>query len=246
MSVEIVVAAISGTIAMLSAVVAVWGQFRVNHLDHDLEKLKIKAEDERNSARYREPLVRAAADLQSRLFNILDRNFVEEFMVNGTDREKEYAANNTAFLFAQFFAWTEAVRLEIQFISMDDDQKTKALSSLQSRIYSLLQSNEFPNVLRLFAGEQRAIGERMLSLGAKGLKCYGYSDFLLPNGVSSDTLIVYLHQDVASLKTRHKEAVPRLAALQNALVELIDYLDPQFIRFPKNERSKWQPKVEAT
>lgn len=125
MSKEILIAIFTGLIAVISASIAIWGQFRVSHLNREFEKLKLKAETEKATARYREPLVRAAADLQSRLYNILALNFVDVFLINGTEREREYATQNTVFLFAQFFAWTEAVRLEIQFISLDEDMKTR-------------------------------------------------------------------------------------------------------------------------
>jgi|SRR6185312_6103601 len=242
MNTEMSVPLLSGVIAIGSAAIAVWGQFRVTRLNHDIEKFKLKAEDDRNSAHYREPLARSAADLQSRLFNILAQDFVGKFMIRGTPREQTYALSNTVFLFAQFFAWTEATRLEIQFISLDADTKTQALSALQSRIYSLLQSDDFSASFRLFTGEQRAIGERMLVSRQSGLRCVGYSEFLAENRVSNDALLGELHANVESLKTMLIEATPRLVALQHALIELIDHLDPNCVRFPKEERSKWQRK----
>jgi uncharacterized protein (DUF1800 family) len=67
MSKEILITIFTGLIAVISASIALWGQFRVSHLNREFEKLKLKAETEKATARYREPLVRAAADLQSRL-----------------------------------------------------------------------------------------------------------------------------------------------------------------------------------
>lgn len=242
MKTEILVALLTGLVAVISAVVSLWGQFRVGRLNRDIEKLKLKAEVERNSARYREPLVRAAADLQSRLFNILALNFIDRFLKQGTNREQAYALANTAFLFAQFFAWTEATRLEIQYIQLDEDKKTQALSNLQSRIYSLFQTDRFPPVFRVFAGEQRAIGERMLVQSSNGLKCLGYGEFLSNSAFSEDLLMKALLEDVASLKHTLSESIPRLTALQHALVELIDFLDPGYLRFSKEERTKYADK----
>lgn len=230
---------ISGALALVAAGIAIWGQFRTSRMNHEFEKSKLQAESEKNVSRYSEPLVRAAADLQSRLFNILAMNFVDRFLVHGSSREQAYALSNTAFLFAQFFAWTEATRQEIQFIKLEAESQTRELSKLQSNIYSILQTDRFEPVFRVFPGEQRAIGERMLVQSTTGLKCMGYGEFLSKDGFPDDSLLKTLHLDVVSLKETHTRAIPRFVALQNALVELIDFLDPDYLRFPKAERSKY-------
>jgi hypothetical protein len=239
MNKEIVIALLSGLLAMVGLAFTLWGQLRVRRLDHDFDALRTKAEAERTSSQYREPLARAAADLQSRLFNILERGFVERFLVGGSPREQQYASSNTVFLFAQFFAWTEAARLEIQFISLDEDAKTRELSALQSRIYSILQSDRYPPGFMLFPGEQRALGERMLTPTKAGSRCLRYSDFLSKGGMSDDSLLSLLHEAVEGLKERKSEAIPRLIAFQHALVELLEFLDPHYLRFPREERSKY-------
>lgn len=239
MNLDILPSVVSGSLALAAAGIAIWGQFRISRQNRDFEKIKLQVEVDRNVARYSEPLVRAAADLQSRLFNILDLQFVDYFLINGTNREQVYALSNTAFLFAQFFAWTEATRLEVQFIKLEEDTKTQELSRLQSRIYSILQTDAYAPVFRVFAGEQRAIGERMLVQSPTGLKCLGYGDFLSRGGFPGDALLNALHEDVASLKNNQTSAIKRFAALQNALIELIDFLDPKHLRIPITERSKY-------
>jgi hypothetical protein len=241
MNSDLLPALISGAIAIVAAGIAIWGQFKNSRLNHAFEKSKLQAESEKNVARYSEPLVRAAADLQSRLFNIAALNFVECFIVNGSPRERSYGISNTAFLFAQFFAWTEATRQEIQFIKLDGHEQTRKLSELQSNIYSILQTDRYAPEFRVFAGEQRAIGERMLVQGAAGLKCMGYGEFISKEGFPDDPLLKALHEDVVSLATKSAVTIPRFIALQNALVELMDFLDPEYLRFPKAERSKYSP-----
>jgi hypothetical protein len=241
MTSDILPSIVSGCLALVAGGIAIWGQFRISRRNQEFERLKLKEEKDRHLARYSEPLVRAAADLQSRLYNILALDFVDRFLVHGTRREQAYALSNTAFLLAQFFAWTEATRLEIQFIRLDADEQTKQLSDLQSRIYSLFQTDRFDPAFRVFAGEQRAIGERMLVESATGLKCMGYGEFLAKGDFREDELLQALHEDVAALKSTQARAAPRLVALQNALIELIDFLDPQHLRFPAAERSKYVP-----
>ena len=242
MNSDLIPSFISGTIALIAAGIAIWGQFKNIRLNHEFEKSKLQAEREKTVSRYSEPLVRAAADLQSRLFNILNKNFVECFLVNGTDRERAYAISNTTFLFAQFFAWTEATRQEIQFIKLERHDQTKELSALQSNIYSIFQTDTYRPPFRVFAGEQRAIGKRMLRQSAGMLICMGYGEFLSNGGFSNDPLLKALHDDVVNLGTDHSVVIPRFVALQHALVDLMDLLDPECLRFQKLERSKYLPR----
>jgi hypothetical protein len=239
MSTDLIPSLISGLIAIIAAGIAIWGQFKNSRINHQFEQHKLNAESERHIAKYREPLIRSAADLQSRLFNILALNFIERFLTNGTDRERKYAISNTAFLFAQFFAWTEATRQEIQFIKLDDHDQTRKLAELQNNIYAIFQTDKYQPEFRVFAGEQRAIGEKMLTYNNSGLKCMGYGEFLSNNNFPSDPLIKALFDDVENLEKTCTLAIPRFIALQNSLIELMDFLDPEYLRFPKSERTKY-------
>jgi hypothetical protein len=69
MRVELAVALIAGAFALLSAGATIWNM-------RAIERLKRDAERQSEIRRYREPLSRAAFDLQSRLFNILRRGVV--------------------------------------------------------------------------------------------------------------------------------------------------------------------------
>ena len=64
--------------------------------------------------RYREPLLSAAFELQSRIYNFVLRGFAG-YLRSGDDDEKRYAVNSTLFVIAQYLAWTEALRRGVQF-----------------------------------------------------------------------------------------------------------------------------------
>ena len=229
-------------IAFTSIVVTLYGQFKISKLNREFELLKIKerekAEKELQNYKYREPLIRAAADLQSRIYNILKLGFFNYNYINGDDRQRNYAINNTIFLFFQFFAWTEAVRRDIQFISLDEDYKTGKLSELQNSIYSIMQTNKYESALMVFAGEQRALGEIMLKSQDGRAMCIGYGEFLKSEFKKSDPLVLALTTDLISVAEGLKNANERLKQLQNVLIDLLTFLDPECIRFPKQERSK--------
>ena len=129
-------------------------------------------------SKFREPLARAAYELQSRLFNILKQQLVHVYLVRGDKREKEYVVQNTVFVIAQYFSWTELVKREIQFVDLDEEHRTRKLQELQDRIGSLWSTDQYPRTLRIFAGEQRAIGETLIVTGSRLPECMGYGAFL--------------------------------------------------------------------
>lgn len=242
MKTELLVALISGAVGLFAGALAVWGQFKSARLAAELEEFRLaeqrQIESEKALSRYREPLARAAYDLQSRLYNILELGLIAAYYDNGDDRERSYVVDNTAFLVAQYLAWTEIIRRDIQYIDLGQDEQTCQLARLQDDIYALFQTDRFDRMFRIFAGEQRAIGERMIRDVARGPECAGYATFLDQLAKAPDPLLEPIRDDVRTLSTRLQDARIRLVALQNALIDLLLFLDPDFIRFPKERRTK--------
>ena len=188
-------------------------------------------------AKYKEPLASAAYDLQSRLYNILHLDFVQRFICTGSDRERGYAIDNTCFLFGQYMCWSELARREIQFINLGKDVETKALLHLQGDIARVWGTDNADSMLRLFAGEQRALGEELIISDGSVSRCIGYGAFL-KRCPEETGLMVLLRAEIASLETTLPRATPRLKAVQNALIDLLEQLDPDCIRFPSHRRHK--------
>lgn len=238
----LIVALISGGVALVSAAVSVWGGTRTTRLSAQLKDVQRaearRAEREKTTARYREPLARAAYDLQSRLYNILEQNLLS-YVHTGDDRERSYVVDNTAFLLAQYFAWTEIVRRDIQYIDLGLDEETRRLARLQDDISSVCQMDRLGRIFRVFAGEQRALGERMIVRdGRRRLECLGYAAYLEHIARGSDLLTDRLREDVRAMSARPDEARPRLVTMQHALIDLLAFLDPRFVRFPEDRRTK--------
>jgi len=262
MEATVVASIIAGSVAVFSAGLSLAGQSRMKQMEADIAvKMKRveaelaaqkaeadrRAEVERTARKYSEPLGRAAYDLQSRIFNIVAGpdaehpqrgRFLEVYLRGGDERTRNYAVRNTLFLVAQYFAWTELVRREIQFIDLGADQETRQLAALQDNIYSLWQTDQYHPLLRIFAGEQRAIGERLIREAQRGPECMGYASFLDYYDSKPDPLLNALELEIMSLGTSLEQARPRLVAMQHALVDLLAFIDPQFVRFPKRTRSK--------
>ena len=245
MSTELIVALLAGVVAMASATLAYRGQLRTTRLEAEFASAAESREDERQRREtyrpYLEPLGRAAYDLQSRRYNILEQNLIRVYLIDGDERQSNYVVDNTTFLIAQYFAWTEIVRQEIQFIDLGKEKRTRKLSYLQDDIHSLWQtdrSGRFSPSFLVFAGEQRAIGEKMVVERTNGLTCVGYGTFLAQGGGEAKFLLGPLREDILSLQHDLGLARPRLVALQNALIDLIDFLDPKNKRFPPEKRKK--------
>jgi hypothetical protein len=183
-------------------------------------------------------LARAAYDLQSRLWNIIKGGFVKPYLESGTDREKKYVIDNTVYVIAQFFCWVEIVRKEIRYIDLGKEKDTRSIQGLQDDITGLWQSDKSPPKFRIWAGEQRAIGEALIKEDDKGPYCIGYYAFISKFPEGSNEFIDELRKDVASLKLGIDKAVPRLKLVQHKLISLLDLLDPRGERFPKDRREE--------
>lgn len=235
MNVTLISSIIGGVFAIVSVAISVgvttYNQNRVNKINNAIEAKK-------RHQYYLEPLIRSAADLQSRIYNILEGGFIERYYHNGSDRNQNYVINNTVFLVAQFFAWTEAARIDVQFLNLENDLKTRKLSELQSKIYSLIQTDSLGPHLIFFAGEQRAIGEQMLIKMDKGYNCIGYGEFLKKDAFCNEFLFEELKNEVIKMTENIHDYRARLQKLQHALIDLLDYLDPNEVRINSNERSK--------
>ena len=218
------------------------GQRKIERLKADLEAAReerqARFETSKVVSRFRDPLMHAAYDLQSRIYNIVRLDFLKTYLVNGSPREKEYAVENTVFLFAQFLGWTEAIREEIQFLDLGADGETKRLRQLQDSIYALLQSPRFSPSFRIFAGEQRAIGELMIDHSASTCRCMGFAAFMTSHKPELDRWLDPLRNGLAQMAAHADPPDQRLVSIQHSMIDLLDFLDPQFVRFPAATRGK--------
>lgn len=188
-------------------------------------------------SRYSEPLAYAAFDLQSRLYNIRRGRFMW-----ASDIPSQYRKLNTLWLIGQFLAWVEIVRRDIQIIDLGDLRKTTLLQRHLLNVSSIMSSTAkrvegFP---RIFRGEQRAIGELMATERRVGDQqrgdCLGYAQFT-NRFLEPDFGMTF--GDLAATLDGWMNAAPfpdvgghRLVLVQRTLIDLIDFLDPDWVRFP--------------
>jgi hypothetical protein len=128
---------VSSVVAISAAVISVWGQLRVKRVEAQLELQRAeagrRAETEQTARRFREPLGRAAYELQSRIFNIITRGFLTTYLQDGDGRTRSYAINHTLFVITQYFAWTELIRVRFNSSIWAPIRKRAALLSSNTR-----------------------------------------------------------------------------------------------------------------
>lgn len=259
-----IAAIIAAVASIIGATLTFWAQNRVAKMQTEtqasiaklqsetqanLEKLKDDLQQKKEArqktekaeevlAKYREPLLLAAFELQSRCYNIARGSVLKDFHANGNEREREYTVQNTCYVFAQYLAWTEIIRREVQFLNLGETDSNRKLNSLQDNIRSVMLNDKFGKVCRIFRGEQRAIGELMIIAKGPDSFCMGYAEFAGKKEPEFLHWFEPLRQSVNELANDISSGQTRLIQLQNSLVDLIDYLDPNHIRFDRKHCQK--------
>jgi hypothetical protein len=202
---------------------------------------------------YRDPLLRAAYDLQSRIYNIVAREYLDWYWRRGDAAQKENAIYGTLWLFGQYLGWTEILRREIQYLDVGSRLANQQIQGCLNQISAALSTDSPPlgKALQIVRGEQRAVGDFMIAgrvTPAEGSRpdCLGYSEFIraLPplnrrkfgRGDSYSPVATWrarLTDDLERAGAGGTDHLPaRLATVQRLLVDLVDLLDPDRSRIP--------------
>src|SRR5215207_7203744 len=107
-----------------------------------------------------EPLAQAAAELQSRIFNIVETGWVP--LMKRYESHGDYAVTSTTFLFAHYFGWIEARRQAV-LASSGEGGRDVSVQKLVDGVFNTLRRSETGDGFLFFAAEQRAIGELMVN-----------------------------------------------------------------------------------
>jgi hypothetical protein len=246
MSAEIIAATIAALVAVVSAVISVYGQARVTQF---ADRLAQRREAESRGAqtlafmsKYRDPLLRATIDLQSRLFNIHRNRFLIR-AAGESEAYQAYAVQNTLFVIAEYFGWVEVMRREVQFLDLGDIEANRRLSELLLVISKAFGHMKMEPIFRLFHGEQRALGEIMLTTRPTethtSYECIGYARFIDKlDEPSFARWFTQLEADIKTLMQSPDLHCQRIVAVHSGLMDLIDFLDPNCVRFPLKYRSR--------
>jgi len=184
-----------------------------------------------------EPLLYAASDLQSRLYKILETDFVNTYAGSDEQRHQSNINEYTAFLFAQYFGWAEAIREGVLLSEVarrgpaeGEVTNTTSIAGVIREINDRLSDDSDGWDFMIFSSEQHAIGERMLTWeqvnGVRVPRVMRYAAFTdsYRNDPTFSAWFKSIHHGMA-ITTRHSVR-HRLTHVQRYLVRLMNVLDP--------------------
>ncbi|MER7404733.1 hypothetical protein ABT373_20100 [Streptomyces sp. NPDC000070] len=240
MSTELIVASMSGAVALVSVVISARASRRQALLAAELERQTAAyARDAARQdvmSRVRDPLLWAAYDLQSRIYNIARSQFgfLTLYYRDGTPQEREYARRNTLYVIAEYFCWVEILRQRVQFLDLGNREDNRKVVDLLHEVSNRFSADRNQGAgFRLFRGEQRAIGELMVSQVGDDQGCIGYAEFCrrLDTDQEFGAWFASLDEAIQELGTEFN-VEPRLIEIQHTLIKLIKFLDQNGERFP--------------
>jgi hypothetical protein len=252
---DVVVAVISAAVALAGAVVAglmtTWSAQRTKRYEKLIaaqERAQSKAEQaEAILSRYREPLLAAAHNFQARLYNIVNMSFLAAYLHCGDQDVERYARDYTVYVLAEYLCWAEIIRRDLRFLDLGNEERNRELIHFLEESQRVISSENFPRPLRLFRGQQRAIGELMMipaaDTASAQYESLGYVRFCaeLDNNTAFAQWFHQLRSDIDRVAAATRTEASRLIILQNKLVDLIQFLDPQQQRLPSKYRSRLDP-----
>ena len=226
---SIIIAVISLTGTLAASSIAAW-------MTVYNEERKRNREADRLIAKYRDPILTAAQDLQSRLHNITDSRLLSWY--EGSAEQRDNLIKYTCFLVGEYLSWSYILRRQGQFLSLLTDKSKVDYSNLLGRIVGIFSSDglgELGAPFALWRGQQMAIGEIMTTKEDGELFCIGFAKF--SSQWEQDESFQAWFTPLASSITKMAEAyayrqvVPdhRMRLLQHLLLELIEMLDPKHL-----------------
>lgn len=249
MSVAITVAAISGVFSLVAIAGSLLSARNVARLSSELEERReVRTKEERAAelrARYRDPLLGAIFDLQSRLYNIVAKDFLVRYMAQG-EGLREYAIDNTLHVIAEYLTWVDIIRREIQFLDLGEEAANRMWLDAFEGVRDILARDDLDPTLRLFRGEQRAIGEMSTvalesANGTRHRESLGYAEFVTRREQPDfNRWFQRLEGDLKLLAVEPREHLTRPVLLQNALIDMLEIMDPGCNRFPAERRARLQ------
>jgi hypothetical protein len=252
MDAEIAVGVGSAVVSVVGAVAAglmtTWSAQRTKRFENLIaaqQKAQSKAEQaEAILSRYREPLLNSAQNLHSRLYTIVEHNALDRYLHCGDPDLERYARDYTVYLFAEYLCWAEIVRRDLRFLDLGSEDSNRELVRLLEVNQLAISSEALPKPLRLFRGQQRAIGELMMTPtddpGPARYESLGYVKFCeqLDNDPMFAEWFRRLRDDLDQVADAQHADRAGLIALQHSLVDLIEFADPQQLRLPARYRDR--------
>jgi hypothetical protein len=211
------------------------------------------------SKRYSRPILLAASELQSRLWEITQRqarsskplflqeNDSEPYSSTYSMTRKHFLVS-TVYLFGKYFAYIEILKKKAQFVELKKTNNSRSFSALIKAVERTLaetdlrKKSEIQSDRQLFKLQQAYIGEKLVVESDGEMLCMSFAEFY----DKFDSVFSKLQdfKDLIEILTRavSKEkgdfCLARCCLLGNALVDLVNFLDPSSRYVSKMDREK--------
>jgi len=191
-------------------------------------------------ATQRDPAVRAVNELQERLWVILSSKAANYHYTREQQGDEEYYVESTAFLVAQYLAWSELMRRQIAALDYND------LSRLLDDVSDAF-AHGGPG-FQFYRLDQREIGERLMTQmkADADAAIFRYSDFrdIMATPKPPERLLVLRNRSQYLLEHVDRE-LERATRIQNALIDLLDFVDAKRLWVRPDRRTKFSANEEA-
>ncbi|WP_332643138.1 hypothetical protein [Aeromicrobium sp.] len=219
--------------SVVSVVLSGYMSVRQQKISHRLRVEEDRREKEESALaaaqRVYEPMAQAAAELQSRIYNIVENDWVT--LTKRYEGHGDYPTRSTAFLFAHYFGWVEARRQSV-LDSSGKGGRDETVQGLIDNIQKIMRRGDDSEGFSFFSAEQRAIGELMFfwevvpDSGLRIPHVLGYAAFSTRYENDSEFRTWFTPVDAGIARVAEGD-VSRLVDIQGGLVRLILELDPK-------------------
>ncbi|MDP3207676.1 MAG: hypothetical protein Q8M65_00875 [Rhodoglobus sp.] len=231
MTIETGLTALAIVLSVASVALSGWFSIRTARLNRQLDDERDERVETQSALkaaeRVYEPLAQSAAELQSRIFNIVETGWVP--LMKRYESHGDYAIASTAFLFAHYFGWIEARRQAV-LSSSGEGGRDISVQKLIDGVLKTLRRSEDSVAFLFFTTEQRAIGELMCTWEVvskvRTPMVMGYAAFIKRYREDASFRDWFTPIDEGMTLVAQGD-VRRLADIQRALVDLIHELDPK-------------------
>lgn len=136
-----------------------------DRLDADTRDHERQLTAQVNLENLREPLLAAAKDLQGRIYNIRNKNFLI-YLNSADDHRRDVALLGTLHRFATYWAVQEFLYSRTNLLRFESDPNTREVAEDVGRLARAFASDSSAGLNLIFwREEQRAVAELMLDLG---------------------------------------------------------------------------------
>jgi hypothetical protein len=146
-------------------------------------------------------------------------------------------------LFAEYLGWVEIITQRLEFLDLGSVDRNREFNGLLAEVGDAMGTSQLPDrVFQIFRTNQRAIGQLMIDDRIPQVderRCIGFATFT--DRLDDPAFAKWFDPMQARLRRLAKipgRPLPRLVAIQNALVELVEFFGGPTIGYPPEDVRK--------